>query len=379
MLSMVRDLGDDKLLRLKTEIVDKIEDAKYYSDQAVASVSQQISSLAEASQDQKVIRILRSLDFVSRRSRQSAIDEIEARTFNWLFDDHQRSGFKHWLRRGDNIYWISGKAGSGKSVLMNYIASEPRTREFLRPWAGTKKLVIAKYFFWNSGASMQKSQEGLMQSLLYEVCCQCPELIPLICPRWSRFHDIDAAWSRSELIETFRNLRLNPKILSDVKLCFFIDGVDEYGGENLQDIIDVLQGLNASPSLKICLSSRPWNLLISAFGINPNQALLLEDHNGGDIEEYVRNRFERGEKVAPFQLRGPDVRYVVDYIVHNAQGIFLWVKIVANNLLRRLSNGDSFSDLDKRLKSFPTNLTAYFQHMLDDIDDFIKKRPQRYY
>lgn len=35
--------------------------------------------------------------------------------------------FVAWLEEGDGLYWIAGKAGSGKSTLMKYIASHPST------------------------------------------------------------------------------------------------------------------------------------------------------------------------------------------------------------------------------------------------------------
>lgn len=36
----------------------------------------------------------------------------------------------------------------------------------LRTCAGGKQLVTASYFFWYAGAEMQKSQQGLLQTLL---------------------------------------------------------------------------------------------------------------------------------------------------------------------------------------------------------------------
>ena len=219
---------------------------------------------------------------------------------------------------------------------------------------------------------MQKSQQGLLQSLLREICGQCPELVPSVCPfRWKRYHEIGATWTRLELSEAFK--KLSHQHLSRLKFCFFVDGVDEYDGEDHLHIINLLKDLNASPSVKICLSSRPWNIFIKAFGADTDRRLVLEDHNGDDIQRYVKNRFERDEQFALLQSREPQSRDLVDQIVQNAQGVFLWVRIVVSNLLRGLSNDDSLSDLQNRLQSFPTTLTAYFQHMFDSIDDFYRE------
>ena len=248
---------------------------------AIADLSGKLSSLAEASRKQKTLCIINSLDFETRQSRQSDISDAQDRTFEWIFHDHhgpfnQHVGFRNWLQFGNDIYWISGKAGSGKSVLMNYVANEPRTQEMLQSWAGDTRLIVAKYFFWNAGAPMQKSQQGLLQSLLREIYGQCPELVPVVCPfRWKRYYEIGATWTRVELSEAFRNL--SQQRLLKLKFCFFVDGVDEYDGEDHSQIVGVLKDLNASPCVKVCLSSRPWNIFIAAFGTSTDQRLLLED------------------------------------------------------------------------------------------------------
>jgi hypothetical protein len=64
---------------------------------------------------------------------------------------------------------------------MKYICDHERTLGALRTWAGPEKLVTANYFFWNAGLPMQKSQKGLLQSLLYQVLRSCPDLIQKIC------------------------------------------------------------------------------------------------------------------------------------------------------------------------------------------------------
>ena len=370
----LKDLANEKMLRLKEEIQLTIRDLREEGRVAATDLSVQLSALAEASQNQKTLCILNSLDFETRQSRQSDIADTEYRTFEWIYDDchersHQPVGFGKWLQSGNDIYWISGKPGSGKSVLMNFIANDSRTLEMLQFWAGNNKLVVAKFFFWNAGAPMQKSQQGLLQSLLREVFGQCPELVPVVCPsRWGRYHDIGAAWTRSELAEAFE--KLGQQSLVNRKFCFFIDGVDEYDGEDYTRIIRILKDLDASPSVKICLSSRPWNIFSAAFGDNADRKLLLEDHNAGDIKRYINHRLQTDEQFASLQLR--DSRgssELVDQMVRNAQGVFLWVRIVVGNLLRGLSNDDSPMDLNNRLNTLPTTLTEYFQHMFDNIDD----------
>lgn len=79
------------------------------------------------------------------------------------------TAFVTWLRERDNIFRVKGKAGSGKSTLMKFICIHPRTTEHLQAWAGGEKIITAKYFFWNAGTELQRSYNGLMRSLLFDI------------------------------------------------------------------------------------------------------------------------------------------------------------------------------------------------------------------
>jgi type II secretory ATPase GspE/PulE/Tfp pilus assembly ATPase PilB-like protein len=53
------------------------------------------------------------------------------KTFEWLFQNNAL-GFPEWLQSDRGIFWITGKAGSGKSTLMKYAFSDPRTLRILK-------------------------------------------------------------------------------------------------------------------------------------------------------------------------------------------------------------------------------------------------------
>lgn len=86
--------------------------------------------------------------------------------------------FVQWLREGTREFHVAGKLRSEKSTLMKFLYSHPRTIGLLREWAGSKKLVLAGFFFWRAGSEEQKSLDGLIRSLLHDTLEQCPDLIP---------------------------------------------------------------------------------------------------------------------------------------------------------------------------------------------------------
>ena len=90
-----------------------------------------------------------------------------------------------WLETGKGIYWINGKAGSGKSTLMNYICAEPRTQDALEIWAQPYRLVVPTFFFWSAGSELQKTTVGLLRSLLYQILVHYPQLISLLAQQWT--------------------------------------------------------------------------------------------------------------------------------------------------------------------------------------------------
>jgi len=145
------------------------------------------------------LRVMRSLSFEARTVRHGAIPEAYKQTFQWAFHglsassapqemeaaDLEKSGLFDWLKNDGGIFWVSGKPGSGKSTFMKFVAGHPLTHEALSRWGGPRPVFIASHYFWISGTTMQKSQEGLLQSLLYDIFSRCPDLIQVAFPaRW---------------------------------------------------------------------------------------------------------------------------------------------------------------------------------------------------
>ena len=65
--------------------------------------------------------IIQTLQFSTMTSRYENIFEAYPKTFEWAFAESTKeqlpwSNLSKWLREGDGIYWISGKAGSGNQL-----------------------------------------------------------------------------------------------------------------------------------------------------------------------------------------------------------------------------------------------------------------------
>lgn len=323
---------------------------------------------------------LRSLLFKEIERRYRNVEKAHAVTFDWIFRDNLPTGndqnshvdFGQWLRGREGHFWVEGKAGSGKSTLMKYIYEHNKTKRFLQQWAdaGNKRLVTAKHFFWHSGTPLQKSQEGLLRSLLFEILRRCADLIHQIDHR--NFSDTQSAdgWSRQHLFAIFNNLS---SCDLPVTFCFFVDGLDEYDGHD-EELIELLQSLLKIPDLKICLSSRPFPHFGDAFGRDSSATLRLQDLTRNDIHTYVTSKFSKNERFQ--RIAHKDARYpeLFNSVVDHADGVFLWVRLVVRSLLDGVGKGDHLPDLQRRLEALPKTLEKFFQHMIDGIEELYKKR-----
>lgn len=395
---MLDSLTNDQMTRFKENILWQIEASKSTMEntRAIGTISDMLSKLTALAYEQKSLDVINSLNFATRGERQSNVTEAYPYTFKWIFEEHElngegtagtgeldtnsdsdsekvftlrpQTGFLTWLRYRSDIYWISGKAGSGKSTLMKYIVENARTKEKLESWAGQAKVVTASCFFSSSGDSLQKSQQGLLQSFLYEVLSQCPDLVPALCS--SRCHDFGSnsrRWSQGELMKVFEQLIEQTPSL---KLCFFVDGLDEFEG-NHKEIVYALNALAKSPNVKICLSSRPLNVFQKAYG-NSDQKLRLEEITKADIRLYVNKMLEADSDYIQLATVDARCKELKKDIASNAQGVFLWVRLVVSDLLRGLGNEDDIGDLQKRLWRLPNDLEDYYHLMLLRIDEFYR-------
>ena len=318
--------------------------------------------------------VLNSLYFETLTTRYGRISVAHHRTFDWLLSEDQDDvpfdpKFTEWLEQKQGVYWIAGKAGSGKSTLMKFLGdNNPLVLQALKKWSNSKRLVTATHYFWNAGTPMQKSQEGLLRSLLYDILRQCPDLMPVVASsRWdtAKSRDTRSPWNRQELLDAF--VQFSTKTVHSARFCFFVDGLDEYAGEHA-DIVGVLTKLANSEAIKICLSSRPWNVFENAFGKSVDCKLLLQDFNAPDIKLYVKDMLESDDEY--LQLKVQDDRYdeLAKEIMDKAQGVFLWVFLVVRSLRRGLTNADTLLVLQHRLRQFPTDLKDFYSQMAGNIE-----------
>ena len=283
-----------------------------------------------------------------------------------------RSKFLTWLSSGSGVFHVSGKLGSGKSTLMKFLSRDRLTKKELQKWAGNKRLVFGQFFFWASGDPMQRSLEGLYRGILWEVLRECPGLMKNVFPRYLD-PDFDPANDRlqdspfppSELEAAFESLIKNDSLFNEHKICFFIDGLDEYEGDHWK-LARRLKRWSSAGGLKICASSRPYNEFINNF-TDPENHFRLHELTRLDIKHFVQHKFEHDERFLGVCAQDRRYAQLVDSLIEKADGVFLWVRLATDELLKGMGNRYSVSQLKEQLNQLPGDLEALLRKLLKSI------------
>lgn len=229
---------------------------------------------------------------------------------------------------------------------------------------------------------------------------RCPDLIHTVCQdrvqreqglRMHGKHSVE--WSLKDLstcMEKLCSIDSWP-----CKFCFFIDGLDEYAGSATEQssMVKHLQRLTEGGNVKICVSSRPWNVFRSAYSGHGKPALILQDHTKTDIDIYIEGQLEADARfrclvtvqaeMGEFAREIRRVHWTLCQLCQllmllssyrrRANGVFLWVFLVVRSLLDGLTEDDDLRMLQQRLNALPPTLEEYFELMLGCIDPTYKK------
>lgn len=179
------------------------------------------------------------------KARQENVSREHEGTFEWISrendvddDDDENSdsnnehvsrpevSFLHWLENGSGTYRISGKAGSGKSMLMRYLLDAPSTRQALLRCTEADEVFMPAGFLWRGqdASLLQNSTKGMLQALLHHLLGLHPELTNTIVP-----NNLILVWTE----DRSRNCLLTLLSMEPFSkgTCIFINGLDEIKAE----------------------------------------------------------------------------------------------------------------------------------------------------
>jgi len=312
--------------------------------------------------------------------REDEVTEAHTNTFEWIFQPAETGSsfgdhFTNWLTaEQEPIYWVTGKPGSGKSTLFRFLFNHEATAEHLQQWAAASQGEVAKagFFFWTSGSEEQRSQRGLLRSILHQLLSLNRDLIPVAMPElWDQIRGLTTK-ERVKLVITWRIPTLTQafnaliqELTSRSHVCLFIDGLDEFDGDHgsiIRFFKDLGEGAHGQ-RIKMCLSSRPWSVFEKAFDRSvPN--LKLQELSQDDMNAYARDRLHRHPLANRWAKEYPEraERLILD-VAKKADGVFLWVRLAMDQILASFRH-EGFNKVHSMLESLPSDLDMLFEKLL---------------
>ena len=323
-----------------------------------------------------------SLYVPETENREKEVSDKYGTTFEWIWMDTDLD-FRAWLKDGHGGYWISGKPGSGKSTLMKYIYMKCSNGDVLPTPSRKRGQICIGFFFHDRGSHLQKSFEGLLHSILHQILCKEPRLAKEIMPVYlQRKEPEKSAWLLPDLIQAFSRILEQDTVPVDIYL--FLDALDEFNGPPetiagfIQSVID--RHDKHAAEVRICFSSRPWNTFVDIF--SQCRGFKIHEKTRQDIQKYITGRMADNTSTAVLlasehiQVREA-VAKLASEIIGKAEGVFLWLKLVMDSLLRAHKDGASLAELAQSLSVFPKDLEDLYKNIIQRIPQ--EFRQESYY
>ena len=324
--------------------------------------------------DKELKECLMSLHSPEAQKRFENIEPAYCETYNWLFE-HQ-VGFEDWLegKNSSNIYWVQGKPGSGKSTVMKFAISHHLTRKLLSKY-NDSFWVVAGFFFHDRGTTVQKSAEGFLREVLYQLIHHQKQLFVIVYSVFAKIlqqkgHSTNNSQSLADgwTLKVLRDALelIGRKSTNEVNICLFVDALDEHDG-NHRELILILRNiaqLTANPAFRVrlALAGRPENVFKTAFQGCPGFA--IHEYTTDDIRHYAEDRIKAdmpGELSIEYE---EGLKPLVENIVRKAQGVFLWVRLVVDEIVEGVCEGDTTEELMTLLSTIPTELGELYKRAL---------------
>jgi hypothetical protein len=247
------------------------------------------------------------------------------------------------------------------------------------------------YLFHLRGANnVQKSLAGLLRELLYQVVLQFPAYFTSCVESIYKqeLHESTQGkieWDVSLLKRCLLSLSELGPCTTRYRFLLFIDALDENAesSEN-REVLDLLNQLatvftstagERQPGhiLKICLANRPWTIFQHSLGGNSRiPSFAIHRFTLGDTKAYTTDNLTTAVVKNESQWSNQDlVHRLVNAVTQKAQGVFIWVRIVVENLCQIIIDGAGISlqhELDDYLRSLPEELEDLYRYTLKRID-----------
>ncbi|KAJ5206563.1 hypothetical protein N7472_003011 [Penicillium cf. griseofulvum] len=370
-------LGDltraEEILRNDSQQYNK-EHIKVLLESILITAKDQNGLLREMDREKEDRQCLRDLRLIDPRDQIEDIkdreDTLVEDSYKWILATDEYKNFVDWEDpTSPSLLWISGQAGTGKTMLMVGVVQDIKKRRLV-------SLVAPdiSYFFCQGTNEQLGNASAALRSLLWLLLLQQPQLISHVRKEYETsgqklFEDSLALKAMGRILEAM----LEDHALDRVFL--LIDALDECDEKTRQQLLDTVLSTTRRPSrFKWLISSRPLReieIKMTRIG-KPIKHLKLDEYSlERPIQSYIDYKV--------LQLRSKE-EYGSDHLNdlasemrQRASNTFLWVALVCKELSR--TEDYLWSDI---IETVPKQLTELYNYLLERIENLEWQRESEY-
>ncbi|KAF2007834.1 WD40 repeat-like protein [Amniculicola lignicola CBS 123094] len=305
----------------------------------------------------KLEKCTQDLHLTDARDDKRRIEDIKGGlledSYRWVLETTELQQWRSKLQ--NRILWVKGDPGKGKTMLLCGIINDLEK--------SLARTEILSYFFCQATDSRINNATAVLRGLLYMLVAQQPSLVSHI----RKKHDhagkavFEGANAWFALSEIFTNMLEDPIV---DRMYLVTDALDECITD-LPKLLDlVVQRSSVSSRVKWIVSSRNLpdieeQLAKAIYGVRLNLELNTQSISTA-VNSYVRYK---ADQLAERRRYDDKTRHaVLEHLISNAQGTFLWVALVCQAL-----EGVSKWNVMGKLKTFPPGLDELYERMMKQI------------
>ncbi|PYH39670.1 NACHT and WD40 domain protein [Aspergillus neoniger CBS 115656] len=299
-------------------------DMEYMKGQMRAMIMD--TETAEDSQEfQKRLQAIRRVDpQATVKTIESLKESVMDDLYTWIFDTEQFKGFMCWEENGPRRLWISGQAGTGKTMLSIGTIKELQTRGLREPEPPT-----ILYFFCQHTDADLNNGVAVLQSLVWMLLRQQPHLSSHLDEQFS--HSGQKFISDCNSFATWCDL-LTGMLIDSARVIIAVDALDECEEGSRRQLLQFMNGIITKERMshvKWFITSR---LLLEIPDSRPettlqyHRLLLLDDQN---LIPWINAYIDRKVQVLRDKAQNQErVDRLKDQLHDRASNTYIWFSLM---------------------------------------------------
>ncbi|KAF5645873.1 heterokaryon incompatibility protein het-E-1 [Fusarium tjaetaba] len=368
-------LSDDKLQ--SHAILKEVQDSDQYAKDQFSNLqtslddirstlaSEQLQSKALQSREMKTYLESRLDISTSRTDLQlESQDTVDKNSGIWIFSNPIFKSWEGGKSAEKRVLFLNGSPGSGKTTLAKTIIRHQKQKEASEA-PGRSFLA---YFFFKHNATDRRTARSMLQHVIIQLA-DADETIMRFAHESLSTKDVTELADLKELASECFTSRPNATLV--------LDGLDEAMGNEQQISVKwcldqlVPAARSTGCHLRILICGQRDGKLDCILSSHPQIRLELVDAHQHDIEQFTK---EQAAKIRTrFRLAAPEEENLISKIAGASRGMFLYARVVLDNLAAMDSKRDFKDELES--DAFPKDLDQAYDRITQRI--LQNNRPSR--